>query len=897
MLFRKFICSILALAIFFSYGCPAWAENLPREYFYFVPRTIVRPVMPVEIPARLPQTPDVSKSKDSRRTKLIEKSLDEAALDLSQSAVTKTSSSAVAQEPNEIKVISIDEIISSSPGKPSIRLIYRTSVIIQVKNIQRFLVMDEGFINVQKLDHNQIKVDALKYGGTFLNIWDDAGRRTIYVGVVFPPNPDEAKDRAEQAAQKYEDPFRFFYSNDWNTYYYGAKGEDFKKRSYSFLQNFGLEGQTPYGFLDTSMSEETTNGRSLITSYTLGLNQIPVDGTSNFNLRAFDSNRTTSPLTMSSTTLRGVFADVDLFHDLVGLSYDYGQKRPYSILLNQSSSSQLNSYINAYKLTLFPKDYDNQISINAAEGFGSQHEENLVKKVYSVEARKKIFNTYLNGEYARGDGHEASLAGARWKKGNFTTALNFRQINKNFTTVSAVPSNQGEIGTMWTTSTQWARASEETTLDVYRQYLFFNPNNPNALNLDASGRVRIPLIKDFFSDTSLFYVHTPGEISPRRNVGLDERISKTFNFLRFKNVYAYFGGAMQRNRYEFSSLSEYDRNSVLTGIQVPLTNRLSMYANYEYSWVHELASENDLNPAVLNTGFYYNRQFTEHLSGNFDASYRKENGVAGTSSYLAGEDSAGVSAGLSYNPANDVSFFLDGRARKVWPQIEGNLPYNDLDVRLGMRMSFDVLRRGWNPHGKISGYVYKDKNGDGLYNPSEQGIKNVKVKVGDNHATTDENGYYTMDVKAKSVLVAPQSDTIPAGTVFSTATGQEINVKQWRNTKVDFGLNSQTGIYGLVFVDKNENNVPDETDQFVKGARIIVDKKQSSVSDAQGAFYFRDIAAGEHVLTIDINSLPINMIPQVKLKNEVKVVEGTTYLFHIPLKIKTEDQDVSKEQP
>ena len=644
------------------------------------------------------------------------------------------------------------------------------------------------------------------------------------------------------------------------------------------------------------MTEETTNGLSLVTSYTVGLSQIPLDGTNNFNLRAFDSNRTISPLTMSSTTLRGVFGDVDFFQDVVGLSYDYGQKRPYSILLNQNSSSQLNSYINAFKLTLFPRNYDNQISINAAQGFGSQHEENLLRKVYSVEARKKIFNTYLNGEFARGEGHDASLAGVRWKRGDFKTALNFRQINKNFTTVSAVPSNQGEIGAIWTTSMEGRRVSEETALDVYRQYLFFNPNNPNALNLDASGRVRVPLIKDFFSDTSLFYVHTPGEVSPRRNIGVDQRISRTFNFLSFKNTYGYFGGALQKTRYEFSSLSEYDRNSLLTGIQVPLTSRLSVYANYEYSWVHELASQNDLNPAVLNTGFYYNRQFTEYLSGNFDVSYRKENGVAGTSSYLAGEDSIGTSLGFSYNPVNDVNFFLDGRVRKVWPQIEGNLPYNDLDVRLGMRMSFDVFKRGWDPHGRISGHVYKDKNSDGRYTKDEQGIKGVKVKIGDNQALTDDNGYYSMDVKAKSVLVAPQTDTIPSGTVFSTATGQVINIKQWKDTKVDFGLNSQTGIYGLVFVDKNDNNVPDATDQFIRGAKIIVDKKYTSVTDTQGAFYFRNISEGEHSLSIDINSLPINMIPQVKLKNELKVVEGTTYLFHVPLKIKEDNQNNSKEQ-
>src|SRR5207248_1959235 len=156
------------------------------------------------------------------------------------------------------------------------------------------------------------------YGGTFLNVWDDAGRRTIYVGVVFPPAQNTSANKKSNTGE-HEDPFKFSYSNDWNTYYYGQKGDDFKRQSYSFLQNFSLVGQSPYGYFDSSLTDDDFNGKSDVSSYTVGLSRIPVEGTSDLDLRVFDSNRTLSALTMPNTRLRGIFGDGNFFHDLIGL--------------------------------------------------------------------------------------------------------------------------------------------------------------------------------------------------------------------------------------------------------------------------------------------------------------------------------------------------------------------------------------------------------------------------------------------------------------------------------------------------------------------------------------------------------------------------------------------------
>ena len=414
----------------------------------------------------------------------------------------------------QAETVSLDDIVQSNPLRPSVRIEFKHSIIVKVKNIQNFLSMDEGFIDVQKVDHYQIKITALKYGGTFLNVWDDAGRRTIYVGVVFPTTKDILP--VSTRSNEHEQPFRFSYTGDWNTFYYGVKGQKLKRQSYDFVQNYALAGQTPYGFLDTSLSADDFNGKSEISSYTVGLSHIPIEGVDNLDMRGFDASRTLSTLSMPSTRLRGIFSDIVFCKEMLGVSYSFGQKQSYFAFLSQNGSG-IKSYIHALKLTLFPSDLDNQISINAAEGSGSQHEYYLAKKVFSIDARKRFLDTYLNAEVATANGRDARIAGVKWKKDIYSSALNFRQINKEFTTVSGLPSNQGETGAIWTTNVDGDRFSEQTILNVYRQYLYFNPDDPKRLNYDASGNVRLPLIKDFWSDTDLFYVYTPGEISPRRN--------------------------------------------------------------------------------------------------------------------------------------------------------------------------------------------------------------------------------------------------------------------------------------------------------------------------------------------------------------------------------------------
>ena len=56
------------------------------------------------------------------------------------------------------------------------------------------------------------------------------------------------------------------------------------------------------------------------------------------------------------------------------------------------------------------------------------------------------------------------------------------------------------------------------------------------------------------------------------------------------------------------------------------------------------------------------------------------------------------------------------------------------------------------------------------------------------------------------------------------------------------------------------------------------------MTDSDGNYFFRNISPGKHFIKIDVASLPLEYIPMIKVVNQVELSEGSTSIFHIPLK-------------
>ena len=781
------------------------------------------------------------------------------------------------------RMFSLDELTNSGALKPKMQIEWHSSIILEGRNIHRFLVVDEGFLGVHSIDTDRLQIDALKIGTTFIHIWDDRGMRSLYIQVIFPKAMLTISPQINQEIL-HAAPFSFVYSNQYSTSYSGKDFAGLKRQNYQFEQNLSMAGETPYGIFDASGDYSDDNSIKRFDTYTMGLSQIPLKGTSDFNIRAFDATRELSPLTMPSTTLRGVFADVDLFSDVLGVSFSHGSvQEPYGFFsIGQTGYSS--AMIDAYKLTLFPKSETDRYSINVAYGYGSNRSPYLANHNYSIEGQHKFNpNLTLNAETASDTNHDAETSSLKWQNNMFRSVISFKNINKNFATVSAYPSSLGETGGEWTTDLETDRLSESTYFEAYQDHLDPNPNHPRALNYNANGHLRYNLTPHIWTDSDFSYYDTGGELSPQHSLSVSQRVSRGFGVWGGMTGSVYTGIGYQNSHSSDVLTTDYRREGPMVGIQLPLTHQLSTYVNYEYDWLNQYAIDSgNSNPNVLNAGLEYTRQITPKFSIDSSVNFRDELGVSGTNTYLSGEESLMFSAGLSYNPTPDISFFGNCSASRVISHL-GNPAYEDVDAQVGMRITFGTGVY-WDPTGTVTGIVFKDANGDGKYVRTDEGIAGIKIKVGNQTALTDKNGRYRIHVKAKGVMVTPQQDTLPGGLIFSTPQVQNVIILQGRTIHADFGLISQTGIYGIIFVDKTGSGTPTDGDRFINKVKIILDGKIIQKSDSHGAFYFRNVAPGKHTIALDINSISLDLLPQIKIQNQINVEEGTNYVFNVPLK-------------
>ncbi len=789
-------------------------------------------------------------------------------------------------------VILLADIVKSTIPRPTLRLEIGRTIILEGKNIQKFLVVSGEIIGVKRLSADRLQVVAVMRGSTIFHVWDDAGRTTIYMETLFP---DSSGDNGNVRSSSFEHaaPFRFSYSNNWSGYYMAPRGSRMKRQGLSFNENVGVNGETPYGYLDSSASLSGFNPVRDIPAYTLGLTGIPVPGTRAMSVRLFDSTRSLSPLSMPGAHLRGAFVDLQAFKEAVGFSVTHGQLQPTFGFSMLSSAQQ--SYLDAFKVVLFPNDRDHHYAFNYARGSGADRNTALTAQAYSVEGVYRINKVLFNAELARDSRNTASIGGMSWGGKGWDSALSFKNINKNFTTVTSAPSGQGTTSMLWTSNINAESYSAGTMLDVTRQRLYTNPNNPDALDYDANANINIPLSPKLAFASRVRYVDTAGDILPRHSMGLNTGLTRNIEVWGGRNGSVYVSGGYQESTYPDNPTSDYHSYDAATGVNLSLTKNLSWYLSYQYSWLIEGLSDFMSNPMATTTGLSYNRQFMERLSGNFSLSYRNEQSTQSLNSFMAGEDSVGLSGSLTYNPKNDLSYFIDSNVQNVWSKAGQSTSYTSMDLRMGMRGIWGTSLV-WDPKGAVSGVVYKDKNGNGKKDEGEPGLPDIKVKAGEKEAITDKDGRYRIEVKGKRVNVTPLMETIPTGYIFSTPSFFKVDILHGIARVVDFGLTTQSGIYGIVFVDKNGNNQPDRGDQFLQHVKILLDGKKTIMSDSQGTYFFQKVSEGGHNIAIDMKTLPQGLIPLIKIKNDIVVTEGINYIFHIPMRQKAVEPPIEPQR-
>ncbi|MDP2654292.1 MAG: SdrD B-like domain-containing protein [Candidatus Omnitrophota bacterium] len=782
------------------------------------------------------------------------------------------------------RTILMDDLLWASQPKTQIQLEKDHYIVLEGSTIDRFLVLNPNTIAVERLDRHHIKVAAVNRGTTFLHVWDDRGRWTFHIEGLFPQIKLPVPPGTEPTSVTRGRPFKLAYASNWSSFYTGPNAKEMERQNLSYTQWLGLYGYTPYGDVDAFSQFTKFQESTEVTGYGAGLTDGRVGPFEKFTLWGWDTSKRFSTLTLPGKYFRGVLWDAYAFDETINYTYLKGRDRSIFTFVSPDLVEEKNSYIEGGQITFFPKG-DHQYALNYASGYGEARESFLKDRVFSAETRHKFNNWIITGEQAYDEEDYGRVAGAEYVSGDLVFRSQFRDIDRDFVTITGAPAGRGEIGGNLALNWSPGKVDFENYIDIFQDRFLPNPANPDALNYDMNTSILLPLGGTSSIRNSAFFTDTPGLISPRRSFRDSLTYSRSFEVLGGRTLSAYLGGTYQRNRFQIASSSDYDRRGVTSGLRLGIIKNLHYFIGYDYDWVEEIATGEVTNPNVITTGLNYSHRITKYVSGHWGISYRNEEEAGGNFSFLAGEDSWTGNVGLTFSPKPDVQVFADGRIRDVIAENAGGSDFTEGDIRLGLRSTWDLPIR-WDRSGMIYGVVFKDINNNGRMEKGEDGIPGIRLRIGDIETVTDEHGEYFVSVKAQEVVVSVDMESVPPGALVKDALTQRVEIKHQKIQTVNFALNTRSGLYGVVYVDQNGNGRLDPKDIFIPRVKITLNKRDSVYTDFSGTYLFENIPPGRYTVDIDLNTIPIQYMPKIKLSNRIEVKEGTVYPLHVPLREK-----------
>lgn len=772
------------------------------------------------------------------------------------------------------------DTVSAGDFPVELKLFLGDFIRVKADSIQMVIPAQEGVVSIKRLSGSEVDIKAVKFGSVFVYVWAGGKRRDFHLQVI----PAAATRRAEYEWEEAEG-FSFEYNSDWSGYYRGDRLDQMERQTVSFNQWLGVRGPTPYGDFDAFVSWAKLNEAKEVTGYTVGLEEAKIGPWEGVNFRAFDFTKVFSDLSFPGLTLKGFMVESPLFRNLLSYSIIYGREKDYFLsAFSPSVSDQTDSYIEGLRLSLFPEG-KNTIYFNYARGYGRDRDSFLKDKVFSLETEHHLNPLKIYSEFAYDQDRAAMQLNSQLRLERLNLSLSFRNIEEDFMTITSNPPNRGEIGAV--ASIDWFPSSDfslQSSLNVYRDRFLPNPGNPQALNYEWDGFFELNLGKRSHLSSRIYYVNAPGVVSPHRDLNATSTYNKFFDLdLPFLRSVAYrLGYNYQRSRNPLSPSSNYQKKAVLSGIRLTLMPDVTYYTNITYSWLTEESSGLESQPWVVETGIDLYRQISPSLSTRARLYYRNEEKAESLHSFLAGQDSLEGSLNFTFAPDDDIELFCDGRLRNVWADASDTESFIEADVRFGAKIWWDSFFR-WNPASVIKGQVFDDGNGDGLFSPSEEGLKGITVVIGPKKVVTGKDGKYKTTVRAKQVAVGVDSKSVPAGYVFTTPSKETIDISRSGAYEVNFGLSSQAGIYGAVFWDQNNNNSLDKEDKPVQ-ARLVLEPGAETKTNDAGVYFFNELTPGKYKLRLDINSLPAGYIPTVPFQTVIQVEEAVTKTHHFPLK-------------
>ena len=754
------------------------------------------------------------------------------------------------------------------------------------KNIQRFLVTQPNIIKVEQKGANELLITGQGIGYTYVYIWDDFGRWTAECLGIFPAPEGPTLEEQLRIEEERTGTFKLRYGLDWNSFEQGRGLRALQRQSYTWSHNLGLTGSTPYGNLDSNLIVRSLSQTTDLTYYTVGLTNGVWGNLKDFSLRGFDYSPSFSNLVFpGSSNLRGIMLSSPAFNHLVDYTVFWGREGGGRYgNLSPGLTLPKDSFMDGLDLN-FRLPQESKVGFTVVHGSGGDRPEGVERFMYDADAAWHVGGFNMSYDLGFNGDTFANLFSGNFIKPNFKFNYELRDIPKKFVAINGQSWRQGERGGLFSLDfIPRENLYINNRLDIYQDRLFPSLENSNRWNEDYDLNVR------FDADPSLSYSldytlqNELGRLSQRRYQSPGIGVSKTFSLIRKVNTFLNYRYAESQN--PGSPSLDYTNEKVYAGLRFSLIGDLYYFLNNEWNWLTETSSGNITHPTAMETGVDFNSQvFKTPFYQTLRFTYRNEEDTASPLSFLSGEDYIEGYAEVSYRPVPDKEVYCSTRVRNIWADNPNVNKRIEADFNVGMRLAWDSGIR-WESAGNIDGYVFKDLNSDGLRENDEAPVQGVKVWLGKNKfQVTDLFGYYKFkDVRAAKAHISIDVSTLPPGFVLTVPISQEAVITQGSNSRIYFGIIAPSEISGFIFEDTRGNGEFNKGDIGVKGVVVTLDDNRKSVTDASGRYLFTNTVTGKHVISLDLNSIPLYYLPQVAITKEATLFEGVAYIYNIPVK-------------
>lgn len=784
------------------------------------------------------------------------------------------------------QVLLLDESVKSLAS--ALEIEQGKTIIISGRNIQRFLLTQPDVLNVGRKSGDELSVTATNFGYTYLHIWDDNGRWTLeFLTVpVRPTGPtyEEILRRSEERANT----FKLRYNMDWNSFYSSLDGKtkNLKRSSYSYGHYLYFFGPSPYGDIDSTASVRALKKTTDLTYFTMGLTKGKIGPFEDFTLRGVDFSPGITNLEFTSPTLRGVMLESPAFNKKLDYTVFWGREGGGRFGgLSPGLSKTKHSFLSGLN-TKYAYNKRQKYGFSVFHGWGRDRSSSLNRYGYNAFTDWDLGKLGMRYEAGFDSESLAHLFTTKYETSKLKFSEEIRNIGKRFITMTGTGWRVGELGSL--SSLDYAFSDDinlNSRLDFFQDRLFPNPSAPDRWNTDFRTDLdwRLDSLSSFKGDYS--FVNSLGRISPYRSFNTGVGLYKTFDWR--KRVSTALSYRHQEDKHFNSSRLNYINEKISTGIRFSLVRELYYFLNKDFNWLHERFTGNDSRPEVLETGFDWSSQiFKSPFYGYARILYRDEKETGSPLSFLSGEDYIEGHTTLSYKPAPDQELYCSTRIRKVWPEQTDVNRRIEADFNAGMRYLWDTKMR-WEPIGTIEGYVFKDMNSDGIREDGEQPLEGIRLWLGKKSIVSDASGHYKFDkIRARKAYVNLDTQTLPVGFVLTVPVTQEAGILNHEKVRLDFGVISRSEIWGIVFLDLNGDGAFNisQGEKGIKGVILLLESGLKAVTDGNGQYRFSNVSVGEHIVALDLNTLPVEYLPTVPLKKTTVVFEGVSYNYNIPVK-------------